>query len=114
MIAFIFGMLDHDKDQRITKVDMLRFSAIIRGGKKINTNLINLYPENVGTNIALYKFDRGDEIDLIAFTKCALAIPYFVFPGFRLQEQIRETFGGENLWQAIWVKIQEQEKADKI
>ena len=84
MIAFIFGMLDHTKNQRITKVDMLRFSSIIRGGKKINTNLINLYPENVETNIALYKFERGDEIDLVEFTKCAISIPYFVFPAFRL------------------------------
>ena len=65
---------------------MLRFSAIIRAGKKINTNLINLYPDNVSTNIALYKFERGDEIDIVAFTKCALAIPYFVFPAFRLQD----------------------------
>lgn len=114
MISFIFNLLDRDNDAALCKVDLLKFSALSRVGRKDPSKIIRLYPTNVNLSIDMYKFTRGDQIDIEEFTQCVHQIPYFAYPAFRLQDQIQEYFGGFALWKRAKQKIEDQEKEDKI
>lgn len=41
-------------------------------------------------------------------------VPYFSYPAFRLQEQMKEYFGGFKLWANSKRKIEEEEKEAKV
>ena len=41
-------------------------------------------------------------------------LPYIVFPAFRLQEDLRETFGGENFWQTLRKKMNKKVRESKL
>jgi len=41
-------------------------------------------------------------------------LPYIVFPAFRLQEDLRETFGGEEFWQALRKKMNKKVREAKL
>ena len=48
------------------------------------------------------------------FNQCVLEIPYFVYPAFRLQDDIQEVFGGFQMWSRAKFKIQEKEEDLKV
>lgn len=70
MISFIFNLLDRDNDQALCKVDLLKFSALSRAGRKEKQKIIRLYPTNTNLAIDLFRFARGDKIDIEEFTEC--------------------------------------------
>jgi hypothetical protein len=41
-------------------------------------------------------------------------LPFIVFPAFRLQESLRETFGGENFWQVLRKKMDKKVRERKL
>ena len=41
-------------------------------------------------------------------------MPFIVFPAFRLQESLRETFGGENFWQLLRKKMDKKVRERKL
>lgn len=41
-------------------------------------------------------------------------LPYIVFPAFRLQSDLRETFGGEAFWQALRKKMNKKVRESKL
>lgn len=114
MLAFVFTMLDRDKDSNLTKVDLQEFVSMQRGGFKEKDKFVRVFPKSVILDVNLYQFPRGDEINLQDFSDCVIHVPYLVFPAFRLQDQIQEKFGGTKLWKKCQQKIDEQEKLDKI
>ena len=98
MISFIFNLLDRDNDQALCKVDLLKFSALSRAGRKDQKKIIRLYPTNTNLAIDMFRFARGDKIDIEEFTDCVKQVPLFSFPALRLQELMKEYFGGFSLW----------------
>lgn len=84
MISFIFNLLDRDNDTYLCKVDLLKFSALSRAGRKDKKKIIRLYPTNTNLAIDLFHFARGDKIDIEEFTECVKSVPYFGYPAFRL------------------------------
>ena len=93
---------------------MLKFTSLYRGGLIDEEAFIKLFPVNVPLRVQLFKFRRGDAIDLQKFVECVTDCPYVVFPAFRLQEELREMFGGVKLWVNAQKKIEEQEANVKI
>ena len=114
MIAFVFSMLDKDNDKRVSQVDILKFLSLYREGLRDNRQTIKLFPVNVTVRAQLYDFERGDNIDIQEFVYVANEQPYIVFPAFRLQDQLREMFGGVRLWMRAKKKLDEQETNVKI
>lgn len=92
----------------------MKFSALSRAGRKEKQKIIRLYPTNTNLAIDLFRFARGDKIDIEEFTECVKQVPYFSYPAFRLQEQMREYFGGFALWANSKAKIEEEEKEQKV
>ena len=41
-------------------------------------------------------------------------LPFIVFPAFRLQTSLRETFGGENFWQILRNKMDKKVRERKL
>ena len=41
-------------------------------------------------------------------------MPFIVFPAFRLQESLRETFGGEHFWQLLRKKMDKKVRERKL
>ena len=54
MLAFIFTMLDRDKDANLTKVDLQEFVSMQRGGLNEKGRFIKVFPPSVMLNINLY------------------------------------------------------------
>ena len=73
-----------------------------------------MYPPNIPKSIQQFRFDRGDKIDMNEFNQIGLDIPYFVYPAFRLQDDIQEIFGGFAMWKRAKIKIQEKEEEQKV
>jgi len=59
---------------------------MFRGGYVDEKAFIKLFPVNALLRIQLYRFKRGDQIDLQKFVNCVEECPYTVFPAFRLQD----------------------------
>jgi hypothetical protein len=41
-------------------------------------------------------------------------LPYLVFPAFRLQSSLRETFGGEKFWVGLRKKMNKRVREQKL
>ena len=114
LIAFFFNLLDTDKDLILSKSELMSFVSKFRRGKKNVGDLITLYPPNVIIAIAEMRFERGDKITMIEFTKVCLAAPYFFMPMFRFQDMMRHYFGGKELWQDADVHMQHELAIQRI
>jgi hypothetical protein len=64
--------------------------------------------------VELIDIDRGDKLSPVDFVKAVAMLPYIVFPAFRLQEDLRETFGGEAFWQALRKKMNKKVRESKL
>lgn len=48
------------------------------------------------------------------FSYAVRQLPYIVFPAFRLQESLRETFGGEQFWKVLSKKLEKKIRERKL
>lgn len=87
MTAFVFKMLDEDRDDNLSKTDLFRFFMQYRDGQR-------LFPLNMIRALEICQVNRGDRIDIIEFAEVAQKVPYITFPCVRLQGIMREKFGG--------------------
>lgn len=64
IIQFVFLMLDKDRDNMLSSVDVLKFTSMFRGGFKDETEFVKLFPVNAALRLTLFNMNRGDQINL--------------------------------------------------
>ena len=52
-------------------------------------------------------------MDVTAFAELVGKIPFLIFPAVRLQQTLREKFGGKNLWGSVAMMLVERMQHDK-
>ena len=107
MIAFVFCMLDEDKDGVISKVDLFRFYQQYRDGQRV-------FPLNMIRSLEIVQVKRGDRIDINEFAEIAQLVPWTVFPVFRLQSIMQERFGGFGVWKRVNKDLQDRQEQQKV
>ena len=83
-------MLDKDRDNMLSSIDILKFVSMFRRGFKNEEEFIKLFPLNAALRLTLYDMKRGDQINLQQFSDMVHECPYTVFPAFRFQDQMQE------------------------
>ncbi len=103
-------MLDRDRDGIITKDAIFEFLEFERESNKI-------FPPNIARAVELYQLhntDKGGQIDADEFRSLAHAIPFLVFPAYRLQESLRRELVGEDFWTEICQQLEEKKLQKRI
>lgn len=99
ILAFVFNMLDMDKDSHVSKTEIFRFLMQYRQGFRV-------YPNNITKSMEIARARRGDKIDFNEFAEIVNNdCSYLVFPAFRLQSILKERFGGFSLWKNVNKKL---------
>lgn len=104
----VFKCIDENRDDNITKDDIMFFLKRQFNGKMI-------FPNNYLKSIELFETDRSDKIDwrntyLVEFIRLAREVPYIVFPAFRLQESLRFYTLGTSAWKKISQRLVSRKK----
>jgi len=60
--------------------------------------------------IELINLERGDKITKNEFITVVQTLPYTVFPAFRLQNQMKEMFGGYFFWNKCKKRFDKKEQ----
>jgi len=107
MFAFVFSMLDEDRNDEISKVDLFRFLMQFRDGMRI-------FPGNLTRSIEITYMKRGDTISQKDFYEITNKVPYVGFPAFRLQYTMREKFGGSDVWNRAKQLLESKEAYDNL
>ncbi|CDW80386.1 ef hand family protein [Stylonychia lemnae] len=107
MITFVFNMFDRDRDGEISKKDLFRLFTIV-------IDNIQVFPINNLRAIELISMERGDKMSKNDFIKVVQQLPYTVFPSFRLQGEMRETFGGGRFWRKCKIRLDKKEQERKM
>lgn len=84
-------MYDEDKDETVSKADIFKQLMAQRVGQRVQ-------PSNITRAIELVYMERGDMMDVTKFSELVGKVPYIIFPAVRLQQTMREKFGGYSLW----------------
>eukprot|EP00347_Sterkiella_histriomuscorum_P006285 403353352 len=107
MITFVFNMFDRDRDGEISKRDLFRLFTIV-------IDNIQVFPVNNMRAVELIQMERGDKMTKNDFVKIVQQLPYTIFPSFRLQSEMRETFGGNRFWRKCKVRLDKKEQEKKM
>jgi Ca2+-binding EF-hand superfamily protein len=107
ILGFVFSMIDEDRDQFVSKADIFKQLMITKAGQRVN-------PPNITRSIELVYMTRGDQMDVNHFAELVGKIPFIIFPTVRLQETLREKFGGKRLWQRVSKLLIARQNQDKM
>ena len=95
-------MLDLDRDGELSKKDLFRLFTL-------NVDRTNVFPVNNMRAVELVSIERGDKITKPDFISVVQQLPYIAFPAFRLQDEMRESWGGYRFWRKAKVKLDKKD-----
>lgn len=100
-------MFDKDKDGEISKKDLFRQFRQVVDNQQV-------FPINNMRAIELINLERGDKITKSEFVLVVQALPYTVFPAFRLQSSMKEMFGGFSFWTKCKKRMEKKDQERKM
>lgn len=97
-------MIDEDRDNHVSKADIFKqlltsTPARVVDGVQVGGQRVN--PPNVTRAIELVYNTRGDNMNVTQFAELVDRVPFIIFPAVRLQQTMREKFGGKSLWRKV-------------
>lgn len=107
LIAFVFNMLDEDRDGFVAKIDIFRFLLQYRYGYRV-------FPVNVTRSVEICAVKRGDKIDFMEFAELTRHTQFILFPAFRIQADMQELFGGLKLWRRVKNQLEKRQNDQKV
>lgn len=104
ILGFVFHMIDEDRDNHVSKADIFKqlltsTPARVVDGVQVGGQRVN--PPNVTRAIELVYNTRGDNMNVTQFAELVDRVPFIIFPAVRLQQTMREKFGGKSLWRKV-------------
>ena len=107
LIAFVFNMLDEDRDGFVAKIDIFRFLLQYRYGYRV-------FPANVTRSVEICQTKRGDKIDFMEFAELTRHTQFLLFPAFRIQSDMQELFGGFKLWRRMKGQLEKRQSDQRV
>lgn len=104
LIRFVYLLISNGSKDAISKRTMILFMT-----QRKNSNNEFVFPYNYIQAVEEFEIDRADKISFTDFKKAQNYFYFFLFPAFKLQEELRAKILGEKFWQDLAVVAVERE-----